>query len=99
MFKIVTAQDPEKLAEKMNALKGYELRAFTEAPIAAHGEVWSVLRAVMESPKLDAAESDLLQVANAILTRWDLEPEDAIFPGNALRSQLRNAIAQTYEPA
>ena len=36
--------------------------------------------------------ADLLDVANAILARWRLEPEGAIFPGAAMMEELQIAI-------
>ena len=44
--------------------------------------------------RLIAAAPELLEVAKAILKRFDLEDINTIFPGSALRDDLRKAIAK-----
>lgn len=40
------------------------------------------------------AADHLAELASQILTRWDMEPVDAIFPCSAVREDLRTALEQ-----
>ncbi len=41
---------------------------------------------------VDRPTRELLEVCNAILTRWDMEPKESIFPCSAMRETLRAAV-------
>ncbi len=43
--------------------------------------------------KLASAAPDMLEVLKTILTRFDLEPVEAVFPCSAMRKDIRAAIA------